>query len=57
MEGKTTGQVAEMLGTTEARIQELIRYRKLSKPEKVRGKRRWGPKDIERARVCLERNS
>lgn len=57
MPAMTTGQLAAALGTTEARLQELIRYGKLSRPPKVRGKRQWPKKNQDEARIALERNS
>lgn len=56
MAGKTTGEVAEMLGTTEVRLNELIRHGKIARPEKVGGKRRWAKKDIDLARVAVAQN-
>jgi len=56
MAGKTTGEVAEMLGTSEVRLNELIRHGKIVRPEKVGGKRRWAKKDIDLAREAVAQN-
>lgn len=54
MDTLTTGQVAAQLGTSEPRLQELIRHGKVPRPCKVRGKRVWSKKDVENARRALE---
>lgn len=54
----TTGQVAELLGTSEPRLQALLRFRKIHpKPKKSGRYRAWTKRDVENARVALERNS
>lgn len=50
---KTTGQVAEALGLSEPRLQELIRRRKITPPKKVGHRRLWKPKDEQNARLQL----
>ena len=52
----TTGQVAELLGTSEPRLQQLIRFKKMPRPKKIRGKRVWVKRDVEAARMALSRN-
>jgi DNA-binding transcriptional MerR regulator len=52
-----TGEVATLLGITEPRIQQLIRWRKIDPPPKCGGRRKWTTRDVERLREVLRRNS
>ena len=57
MNDKTTGQVAEALGTYEMRLQHLIRNGKLAKPKrKVGGKLMWSKEDQKAAEIAVKRN-
>lgn len=53
----TTGQVADAVGISEPKLQDLIRRRKIAKPPKVNGRRRWTVRDVERVRDVVGRNS
>lgn len=57
MNYKSTGQVADELGTNEPRIQALIRRKKLPPPARIGSQRAWTPEDIERLRAVLVRNA
>lgn len=52
----TTGQVAEKLGVPETRLQDLIRRRKIKRPDKINGRRRWSAREIEAAKDVVGRN-
>lgn len=56
MNSQTTGQVAEELGTTERRVQTLIRDGKMPRPPKVRGKCAWERRHKDKLREVLARN-
>lgn len=43
----TTGEVAEQLGISEARLQTVLRTTPGIRPPKVGGKRRWRPADVQ----------
>ena len=55
--GMNTGEVATLLGITEPRIQQLIRWKKFVPPPKTGGKRKWSEKDVDRLRGALRRNA
>lgn len=52
----TTGQVAVRLGTSEVRINQLVRHGKIVPPPKLGPWRRWTPEKIEELRLVLARN-
>ena len=49
----STGQVVQVLGTTEATLSELIRTQKIQPPPVVAGRRLWASTHIEAAREAL----
>lgn len=53
----TTSEAADRLGISEPRLQDLIRRRKVKRPQKVNGRRRWTVRDVEAARDVVGRNS
>lgn len=52
----TTGELADLLGEKEVRIQDLIRRGKLRRPEKIAGRRAWTDKDVDAARKAVAAN-
>jgi DNA-binding transcriptional MerR regulator len=52
----STGEAAEQLGKSEPELQDFIRRKKIVAPAKVRGRRRWTPAQIEKAREIIGRN-
>jgi len=53
---KTTGEVAEWLGVSEPRLNDLIRRRKIKRPPKVNGRRRWTLREMESAKDVVGQN-
>lgn len=53
----STGDAARELGISEPYLQALIRRGKVAAPPKTRGKRKWSPTWIEKAKASLARYS